>query len=121
MQINLEAADYNSIQAYSDQEIIINSQSYHQSLVASRHEIISDWPISSIKQLNEKTLEPLLRHEPRVIILGHKEQTQLTTLPFMQALTKRGIGLELMSLGAACRTYNLLLNEHREVVIGVIL
>ncbi|MBA2656098.1 MAG: hypothetical protein H0U70_03840 [Tatlockia sp.] len=120
MNINLENADNHSIQAYSEEEIKIDSQLYKNSLILSVHELISDWPITAIKQLNEQTLEPLLRHVPKVILIGHDEPGQFAPLSIMQDLAKRRIGLEVMSIAAACRTFNVLLNEHREVVLGII-
>lgn len=121
MHINLEAADHNSIQAYSDQEVQVGSSVYQSSLIISRHEIISEWPIMSIQQLNEESLLPLLRHQPKIIIIGHKEQGKFAPQPAILALANRRIGLEAMSIGAACRTFNVLLNEQRDVVIGLII
>jgi uncharacterized protein len=34
-------------------------------------------------------------------------------------LEARGVALEVMNLGAACRTYNVLAQERREVVAGL--
>jgi len=36
-----------------------------------------------------------------------------------RSVEARGVSLELMSLGAACRTYNVLAQERREVVAGL--
>ncbi|CDZ79217.1 hypothetical protein BN59_03535 [Legionella massiliensis] len=121
MHINLEAADQNSIQAYSDEGIKVGSSTYQSSLIISTHEIISEWPISSIQELDEESLEPLLRYQPKIIIIGHKQQGKFAPQPTILALAKRRIGLETMSIGAACRTFNVLLNEQREVVIGLII
>jgi uncharacterized protein len=37
------------------------------------------------------------------------------------AFTARGIGLEAMELGAACRTYNVLVQEERRVAAALFL
>jgi uncharacterized protein len=121
MEINLEAADHYSIQAYNDKEVKINSLTYRSSLIVSSHEIIKDWQIASIHQLNEESIAPLLRYQPKIIILGHSQQGQFIPQPIMQSLAKQHIGLECMSIGAACRTFNVLLSEHRDVVLGLIL
>ncbi len=121
MHISLENSENNSIQAYSDEEIKVNSNLYRQSLIISSHEIISDWQIKTIKELNEDNLSPLLRYEPKIIIIGHKQQGQFAPMSIMAELANRRVGLETMSIGAACRTFNVLLGEHREVVLGIIL
>ncbi|MBA2710067.1 MAG: hypothetical protein H0U57_05710 [Tatlockia sp.] len=121
MHISLESNENHSIQAYSDEEIKVNSNLYQQSLIISSHEIISDWQIRTIKELNEVSLAPLLRYNPKIIIIGHKQLGQFAPMPIIGELAQRGLGLETMNIGAACRTFNVLLSEHREVVIGLIL
>ena len=121
MHINLEATDQHSIQAYSDNEIKIGSIVYQSNLIVSSHEIISDWSIQTIQQLNDDLLEPLLRYRPTIVIIGHRRQGQFAPIDIMQKLSKQGIGLETMSIGAACRTFNVLLSEQRDVVLGLIL
>ena len=76
--------------------------------------------MKTIKELNEKSLEPLLTLEPVIIIIGHQQPGIYVPMSVMQYLSKQRIGIECMSIGAACRTFNVLLNEQRNVVIGVI-
>lgn len=121
MHINLESNDNHSIQAYTDTEIKVGSNFYQQSLIISSHEIISDWKAKKIDELNEQLLEPLLRYEPKIIIIGHKQLGVFAPPSIIEKLANRRIGLEMMSIAAACRTFNVLLNEHREVVVGLIL
>lgn len=120
MHINLESTDSHSIQAYSDEVIRVNSVDYSKSLIISSHEIISDWPIRSIQQLDAQLLEPLLLSKAKVIIIGHQQLGLQVPPAIMQTLVEHRIGLEVMSIGAACRTFNVLLHEKREVVIGII-
>lgn len=120
MQINLESTDKHSIQAYSETELHIDSQSYQANLVVSSQEIIQDWPIKALKDLDEKLLQPLLKHKPEIIIIGHNQQGQFPPFSVRQSLSRQRIGLESMSIGAACRTFNVLLSEGRYVVLGII-
>jgi len=121
MHINLESTDNHSIQAYSFDAIRVNSVDYHKSLIVSSHEIISDWPIQSIQQLDAQLLKPLLLSKTKVIILGHQQLGVAVPPAILQTLVSQGIGLEVMSIGAACRTFNVLLHEKREVAIGIIM
>lgn len=120
MHINLETNEPNSIQAYTDKEIKIDSVSYQTNLIVSRAEIINDWSVNSIQQLDEASLAPLLQYQPKIVIIGHNQQGKFPPMTTMQKLSKMRIGLECMSIGAACRTYNVLLGEQREVVLGII-
>lgn len=121
MQINRESNDLNSVQAYSDTEIKVNNVCYHKSLVINAQEIISDWNIRSLTELDEKLSAPLLSTSPKIIIIGHSNPGLLVSPAIMMELFKQGTGLECMSIGAACRTFNVLLSEKREVVLGIIL
>ena len=120
MQINLETTDKHSIQAYGDKEIMIDSIAYHNNLIISSHELITDWPINTIQDLNEELLAPLFRYQPKIIILGHNQKGRFAPLPIIELLSKQRIGLESMDIGAACRTFNVLLGEQRDVVLGII-
>jgi uncharacterized protein len=121
MHINLEASDKHSIQSYSECEIQINLVRYQSSVIVNREEIIADWSVRTIADLDEQTLQPLLKQEPKIILIGHRQQDNFPSSLITQTLASRGIGLECMSIGAACRTFNVLLNEHRDVTLGLIL
>ena len=57
---------------------------------------------------------------PEVLLLGTGPKHVMIPPAFRAALKAREIGFDSMDTGAACRTFNVLLNEQRNVVIGVI-
>lgn len=120
MHINQEAREKHSVQAYSDSEIKINEIHYSHNLIICREEVMTDWPIKIIDDLDETHLSPLLVHQPEIIIIGHSQLGKFAPMSIRQTLSKERIGLETMSIGAACRTFNILLGEHRRVVLGII-
>nr|HAT8713352.1 hypothetical protein [Legionella jordanis] len=120
MHINLEANDKHSIQAYTEHEVRIDSINYQSSLIVNSQEIIANWPIRRIQELDEQSLQPLLQWQPKIILIGHGQTGHFPSAPTLKTLMKFGIGLECMSIGAACRTFNVLLNEQREVALGLI-
>ena len=121
MHISLESPEQHAIQAYSEQQIQINSVAYEQSLIVSKQEIVSEVSIKNIDEINGDYLELLLRHKPEIIIIGHNDISKLPPIKIIADLSQQGVGVEFMSVGAACRTYNVLLGELREVVLGLIL
>ena len=121
MHISLENPEQHAVQAYSDNEIKINSIIYTQSLIVSKQEIINEVETRSIQTLDETYLDLLLKYKPEVIIIGHQEAGTLPSIDVLTRLSQLGIGMECMSIGAACRTYNVLLSEERSVVAGIIL
>ena len=121
MQINQEARDKHSIQSYSDSQIAVNNTNYNNSLIISREAIISPWPVHSVTELNDALLKPILAQKPEIILIGHNELSKYIPILLIQFLANQRIGIECMSIGAAARTFNVLLSEQRAVVIGVVL
>lgn len=116
MQINLESAEPHAIQAYNERVIQINGVSYEKSLIVSKEEIISDLTIKTIAEIDEAFMVLLMRSQPKIIIIGHEQSGRFPPIELISQLSKQGIGMECMSIAAACRTYNVLLGEQRAVV-----
>ncbi len=120
MHINLEAAENHAIQAYNGNQIQINSIIYKQSLIVSKTEIITELAIKDIQEIDEQYLQQLIKFKPEVIIIGHENTGKFPPMSIISQLSQQQIGIECMSIGAACRTYNVLLSEERAVVAGFI-
>jgi len=120
MHISLEKPENHAVQAYSDNQIQLNSVTYSSSLIVSRQEIISELQIKNIHELNDDYIALLLKYSPEIIIIGHSNQGIFPPMDKVAHLSQLGIGMECMSIGSACRTYNVLLAEERHVVLGII-
>ena len=121
MHIQLESPERNTIRSYTDTSITIGNTVYPHSVIISREILIADWPVRSIQALNETNLETLLALQPDLIIIGHQQPGIQIPLTIISYLSTRRVGIECMSIGAACRTFNLLLSEQRLVVAGIII
>ncbi|MFJ1267533.1 Mth938-like domain-containing protein [Legionella lytica] len=120
MNINLEAAENNAVQAYSENQVQINSITYERSLIVSQKEVISDLEIHDIQAIDEEYLQQLLQLNPEVVIIGHEQTGKFPPMSIISTLSQHRVGIECMSIGAASRTYNVLLSEQRAVVAGFI-
>lgn len=101
--------------------IRVGEISIGRSVVLSASELILDWPVSSVQSLDLGALAPALELQPEVLLLGTGEQICFPESALFAALAARGIGLEVMDTAAACRTFNILVNEERPVVAALIL
>lgn len=110
-----------SISAYSPDGIVVNNQNYRQSLVLSAQTINSPWPVRSISELDESSLQIVLDMNPEVVLLGTGERQQFPEARIFALLGQAGIGLEVMNNGALCRTFNILVAEDRAVVAAIML
>jgi uncharacterized protein len=120
MQIQLETPELHAVQAYTDEMLTVNGIDYRGSLILSREEIIPNIELKSIDAIDEKFIDLLIKNKPKIIIIGHKETGKFLSLDIVALLAKQQIGIECMSLDAACRTFNLLLGEGREVIAGLL-
>lgn len=120
MEIQLEAREPHTIQAYSDTAVTVNHEVYSNSIIISRDTLINDWSMIEGSEFNKQSLAPLLALQPEIIILGSHNPDALRRLDSIRQLCEQKIGVECMDIGAACRTFNVLLSEERAVVIGLI-
>lgn len=80
------------------------------------------WPITTIETLTVESFQPLLQAKMGVDILLVGCGKKMAPLPaaLKQQLKNYGIAVEVMDTGAACRTYNVLLSEGRNVAVAVV-
>jgi uncharacterized protein len=125
MKLSLETINqYYQIHSYDDDKVIVRAIQQHTdnielttSFILMPEQLITDCSISNIASLTEDEVAYLISLEAEVILmasasseLNHFSQTQ-------QQFSSHGIGVELLSLSAACRTYNLLTAEDRQVLL----
>lgn len=109
------------IRAYGRDAIRLADRELRGSCIVSASRVVEHWPVTEPAQLSLATLQPLLELEPRIILLGSLDSERRLPAGLRSTLEARGIAVELMELGAACRTYNVLSQEGREVVAGLML
>ncbi|WP_130537400.1 Mth938-like domain-containing protein [Thiomicrorhabdus indica] len=113
-------SNINTVKNYEAGKVRINADEYHQSLFLTQKEVFSDWHCSDIRSLTTNSLDALLDQKPEVIILGTGESQIFPEPKLFAHCTNRGAALEVMANDAACRTYNILTTEDREVVLALI-
>jgi uncharacterized protein len=73
-----------------------------------------------VEDINEENLQALFELQPEVVLIG-TGNTQVFLPPATQVhFFRRGIGFEVMTTDAACRTFNVLISEGRQVVAALI-
>jgi uncharacterized protein len=116
MKFTLEGnANINVIRAYSAEEIRIGEHRISSSCVVTADTLITSWPAGSIEELELNHLEPLFELRPELVLFGTGLRQRFVPGEIRAAFATKGIGTEAMDLGAACRTYNILVHEERRV------
>lgn len=80
------------------------------------------WAVAGPGEASVENLAPLLAADPglEILLFGTGER-MAPPMPLLRAALKaRGVTLEIMATGAACRTYNVLVAEGRRVAAALI-
>jgi uncharacterized protein len=109
------------ITSYDDDHIAINERPYYSSLVITRQQTDPDWAPAKPYDISIDTIKELLDYQPEIILLGTGSKIVFPEPEAMVLCAQAGVGLEVMDSPSACRTYNVLLSEEREIVAGLLL
>ena len=115
------ASEANAILACTDTEVRLKDRTYVGSVIVTRSQVIDGWRPPAIDALTIGDFEALLALGPEVVLLGTGSRQHLPRLELYADFAARGIGLEVMDNRAACRTYNVLLGEFRDVAVALML
>ncbi len=122
MKLHLTTAENNNlITAYGDDYIEVNRVRYSHSLIVSPNEIITPWGNAVFADLKDADFTAALTLKPEVVLLGTGSKHLFLHPKHYQSLSSQGIPLECMTTAAACRTYNILMSEGRNVAAAVLL
>ncbi len=109
------------ITAYDNDSVSINGKPFDKSFIVTPTTLKENWSVTSINQLMQNHVEQLLALNPELIIIGTGNKLIFPAVELYSNIIQRGIGVDFMDTGAACRTYNILMSEDRDVVAGLIL
>ena len=122
MKFTLETTSrVNLIRGYSSQEIRIGEQRLQGSCIVSADSLIAEWAPRTFAELAPEHLEPILALKPELVLLGTGPSQHFPPAVIRGAFASRGVGLEVMDLGAACRTFNILVQEERQAAAALFL
>jgi len=105
----------------SEREFDSLKEEIQSSFILSPKTLIKDWAPQSIQHLKKENLEDLLNLSPEVVLIGTGSKLQFPAPELMSYFWEAQIGVEIMDTAAVCRTYNILVNEGRSTVAGLII
>lgn len=122
MKLSLDEGDNRFIiRAYEQGCIVVNEESITSSFVITQQELIRDWSPQTFDELKPEHFHQFTKTRPEIVILGTGDKIRFPE-PALQAIIMGcGIGLEIMDTAAACRTYNILSAEGRNVTAALIM
>ena len=119
MQLHRDNAAAHLIRAWEPGRIRVAERWLTGNVIVGAERIIEGWAVATATALTLDDLAPALALEPTIVLLGTGTDRFLPDVELMAALAERSVGLEIMSTPAACRTFNVLLQEQRRVVAAL--
>ena len=121
MKFHLSTATGNVVTGLGPGWIRIGAVEYRDNLVLTSEAISPGWAASGFEGLTEGDFSQLLAQKPEVVLFGAGPTIRFPHPGLTRALTEAGVGIEVMDTPAACRTFNILAAEGRNVVAALLL
>jgi uncharacterized protein len=111
-----QTSSVNVIRGYAEGEIRINADVYHRALIVAADAVREEPALLDIADLAGEHVSRILELKPELVLLGTGRRQIFPHAAFGARFLQAGIGFEVMDTGAACRTFNVLVGEQRQVV-----
>jgi uncharacterized protein len=108
------------IDAYDASSITIRGQQHTGSQIV-RPAGLQAWPVEGVAALRAEDFLPICALKPALVLIGTGVRQHFPPPALLRPLIEARIGFEIMDTGSACRTYNLLAAEGREVLAALLL
>ncbi len=116
IKLNNVSPSANKIIAYSDNWFKLSDRTVQKNIVISKNHIHEDLLTKNYHDFALQHLNKLMSWQPEIILVGSGKTSNFPNKEWGDYVNKKNIGFEIMDTGAACRSYNLLIDEGRNVV-----
>lgn len=121
MKLQPDKSDVQTITGYGPGWIGVNGEKLtHSVLIGSQGQRLA-WACDRFEDLQASHFAPLSDMGAELVIFGSGGRIRFPQPAWLAALMQRRIGLETMDTAAACRTYNILAGEGRNVVLAALI
>ena len=121
LHLNIER-DLPLFSGYGEDHVLINGARHDQSLLLLGKQIlVAPWAGLPFSRLTEAHFCWIAEHPVEIVLFGSGHRLRFPPAALTRPLIKARIGLEVMDIGAMCRTYNILVGEGRSVGAAVLI
>ena len=121
MKFQPDKFDVQTITAYGRGWIQVDADKITASVIVGARGQRITWDCNRFEDLSAAHFAQLAELDAEVVIFGSGARNRFPPPAWLQPLMARRIGLETMDTQAACRTYNILAGEGRNVVAALLL
>jgi uncharacterized protein len=109
----------NTITGYGEGYVMVNGERHSASIVVLPDRL-EPWAVKGFDALSSEDFSFLKALGAEIVLLGTGARQRFPHPRLSGTLAQAGIGLEVMDLQAACRTYNILVAEERKVAAALL-
>ena len=109
----------NTITAYGDDYVMVNGARRDSSVIVTAEQV-APWSAASFEALSAEDFEGFSKLGVEIVLLGTGARQRFPHPRLTASLGTARIGLEVMDVKAACRTYNILVAEERKVALALL-
>jgi uncharacterized protein len=110
----------NLFTGYGEGYVMVNQERHAHSVVVLRDQVLTGWQPAGFDELEAAHFALLAELKPEIVLLGTGARARFPRPELTRALMAARIGLEVMDIQAACRTYNFLAAEERKVAAALL-
>jgi uncharacterized protein len=110
----------NVISRHEPGRLWVGATSFAHSVLVPWNGAVQAWHTGPFETLSAEHFERIAALAPEVVIFGSGARLRFAKPALMRSLIERGIGVETMDTGAACRTYNVLVSENRNALAALL-
>jgi uncharacterized protein len=122
LKLHLESAGArNTFTGYGEGYVMVNGARIERSVVVLPDRILADWAATRFEELAPEHLAALAGLGREIVLLGTGARLRFPAREILSPLIRAGIGVEVMDVQAACRSYNILMAEERKVAAALLL
>jgi uncharacterized protein len=111
----------NLFTAYGEGYVSVNGRRLETSVIVLPDRLIEDWGATRFESLAPAHMVALAGLGREIVLLGTGRLLRFPRPEVLRPLVQAGVGVEVMDVQAACRTYNILASEERRVAAALLL
>jgi len=115
-----KSGELNTVTGYAEDHVRVKQTRYETNLILMPDDVRTDWAGAGFDGLAEADFECLAGLGVEIVLIGTGSRQRFPDPALLRPLMRARIGFEVMDLGSACRTFNILVNEGRNVAAALI-
>jgi len=113
------AGALNVFTGYGEGYVLVNNVRHERNLLVLPERVIP-WDVAGFESLREEDFSELAAMRLEIVLLGTGAKQRFPEPRLTRPLAQARVGIEVMDLMAACRTYNILVSESRLVAAALL-